>query len=258
MTIIEQSNIPKNKISEDLVFINEHYIAVIDGVTSSSGKIYENHTPGRMATILLEKKLSVLPHDYSGEQIMFHLNNFIKQYYYENNLIPETNKRIQAVIAIYSKYRNQIFRLGDINVLANNKLYKPHTHFSDLLAEVRSLYIELSIKDNSYEDDIGRELILPILKKQSLLANNTNSKYGYGVLDGLSFDKSFIETIDIIDNEIVLASDGYPILENTLKKSENRLKDILKKDPLLYQDFKSTKGLQGISFDDKSYIRFLI
>ena len=72
-----------------------------------------------------------------------------------------------------------------------------------------------------------------------------------------------IPRIDIYDipagTEIILASDGYPYLENTLEASESKLKYILENDPLCYTLYKSTKGIQkgNVSFDDRSYVRFV-
>ena len=62
------------------------------------------------------------------------------------------------------------------------------------------------------------------------------------------------------NDEIVLASDGYPVLKNSLKESEEKLLEILEKDPLLINIYKSTKGLQqgNISYDDRTYIKFVV
>ena len=133
------------------------------------------------------------------------------------------------------------------------------------------LKLEVCVLDQNFQkehgeeqviaNDIGREYILPIIAKQSLLANSEDSEYGYDVLDGINIK---IENVKIYKvkkgDEIVLASDGYPELENTLEASEKILKEILKTDTLLINKFKSTKGLQkgNNSFDDRTYIRFVV
>lgn len=55
-----------------------------------------------------------------------------------------------------------------------------------------------------------------------------------------------------------MASDGYPDLCETLRESEEKLKILLEKDPLMISIYKSTKGLQkgNTSFDDRAYISF--
>ena len=69
-----------------------------------------------------------------------------------------------------------------------------------------------------------------------------------------------VKVIDVADGgqDIVLASDGYPFLKNTLEKSEKALSEQLHNDPLCIRYFKATKGLMNgnKSFDDRAYIRF--
>ena len=86
-------------------------------------------------------------------------------------------------------------------------------------------------------------------------------EYGCNVLDGFDIIAENIEIIKVDKNsQIVLASDGYPFLMNTLEKSEEKLKEVLEKDPLLIHMYKSTKGLKegNISYDDRTYIRFIV
>ncbi len=59
-------------------------------------------------------------------------------------------------------------------------------------------------------------------------------------------------------SRLVLASDGYPVLKETLAESEAALKELIQKDPLCFRENKGTKGLVkgNGSFDDRTYIRF--
>jgi glycerophosphoryl diester phosphodiesterase len=136
-----------------------------------------------------------------------------------------------------------------------------------LLANVRALYLETEFKlgniiSTSIEIDPGREFILPLLTRQSLFQNTTGSKeYSYGILDGFKVPKNEIKIISLENaKNIVLASDGYPILCPTLRKSENYLQRIIEDDPLCYKEFKSTKGVKkgNISFDDRAYLKIEI
>jgi glycerophosphoryl diester phosphodiesterase len=86
--------------------------------------------------------------------------------------------------------------------------------------------------------------------------------FGYPVLDGTSLSGNGIQVRQVASGEtqIVLASDGYPVLKPTLADSESYLTTILAEDPLLFRAFRSTKGLSpgNQSFDDRAYIRFRI
>lgn len=59
---------------------------------------------------------------------------------------------------------------------------------------------------------------------------------------------------------IVLASDGYPELQETYQESERILQRTLIHDPLIINRlYRSTKGLTpgNLSYDDRTYIRFI-
>ena len=78
-------------------------------------------------------------------------------------------------------------------------------------------------------------------------------------VDGFTIPDAGIITTAIPDSAttIVLATDGYPVLQDTLEESERILQEILQKDPLLFREYKSTKGmLQGyVSFDDRAFVK---
>ena len=93
------------------------------------------------------------------------------------------------------------------------------------------------------------------------LLNNAENLYGFGVIDGSPVPEVFIETIDVPEGaEVILASDGYPVLKNSLAESEAALAEILAHDPLLIGDYPQPRAMlrNGISFDDRSFLRFSI
>ena len=78
-------------------------------------------------------------------------------------------------------------------------------------------------------------------------------------MDGFTIPDAGIITTSIPDrvSTVVLATDGYPVLQDTLEASERILQEILQKDPLVFREYKSTKGmLEGyVSFDDRTYVK---
>ena len=58
-------------------------------------------------------------------------------------------------------------------------------------------------------------------------------------------------------DEVVLATDGYPVLCPTLQATENALAQLLHDDPLLIHHYQATKAhMHGNnSFDDRAYLR---
>jgi glycerophosphoryl diester phosphodiesterase len=58
--------------------------------------------------------------------------------------------------------------------------------------------------------------------------------------------------------DVVLASDGYPVLGDDLAATEKILNDCLMADPLMIDRYPQIKGLMKgqVSFDDRAYVRF--
>ena len=108
--------------------------------------------------------------------------------------------------------------------------------------------------------DTGRAFILPLLKYQHLFQNNLAAgSYWYPVIDGFPLPDGGIriEPFPKKVDTIILASDGYPILKESLEASEQELQHILEADPMLFRLYKATKGMQEghVSYDDRAYIK---
>jgi hypothetical protein len=96
-----------------------------------------------------------------------------------------------------------------------------------------------------------------------LFQNTPNAgQYGFSIIDGFDVSEEGIRIHPLSANiqTIVLASDGYPFLKETLEASETALQEILLDDPLLFRTYKSTKGMtQGnVSFDDRAYVKLSV
>ena len=83
------------------------------------------------------------------------------------------------------------------------------------------------------------------------------------MLNGLNFAEEMIKVWSVpSDAEVVLASDGYPKLCQTLEESEAKLREIIAEDPLCLGVGGGKAGVNGImegmgSFDDRAYVRVL-
>jgi hypothetical protein len=58
-------------------------------------------------------------------------------------------------------------------------------------------------------------------------------------------------------DELVIASDGYPFIGETLAASESELARLLAIDPWCVAELAGTKGVRPgqVSFDDRAYLR---
>jgi len=272
-TIIESFIESKNKnieVCEDGLFIGKSAIAVIDGCTSKSDYKWFGKTGGRYAKDIICEELAKDISTDCPQEFFESLNNAIRNAITDNHDYIRNEDKPRASIIAYIPSKKEIWSYGDCQCIIDNKIYT-HTKQIDVdLSQKRAAILEEEIRKgntikNLMSDDVGRKAIYDDLKKQLNYENthtNMETDYGYPVLNG---DNSICE--DMIERyavtcgqEVVLASDGYPILRNTLEQSEEELYRIIKEDPLCFKQYKSTKGLRegNSSFDDRTYIRFKI
>lgn len=257
------------ELCEDGLVITENYISIIDGVTSKGNTLWQNMTSGVYVKKLLINAINNMSPNLNAEDSIIYLNTLIKEEYEKSNMYEYVKEypeeRLQANLIVFNISKNEIWMWGDCQALINKKLYHKEKKIDKILSEARSLFVDLELKNGKTVEDIikndtGRKYILPLLK-QSIVYNNTIGEYGCNVLDGFEIMPKSVMKIKVKENdEIVLASDGYPVLKNSLKESEEKLLEILEKDPLLINIYKSTKGLQqgNISYDDRTYIKFVV
>ncbi|MBQ5746780.1 MAG: hypothetical protein IIV81_02460, partial [Clostridia bacterium] len=177
----------------------------------------------------------------------------------------EEGKHLQACAVIYSKYHGEVWSYGDCNLMINGRRYDYSKEIDNIFSAVRAFVIECYLKEGGnkedlYKKDVGREAILPFMKKQTAFANE-DSTFGYPVINGTKINEKFIRIEKVVKGDfVVLASDGYPKLFETLEESEKHLQYILETDPLSIGENMQTKLMAegNISFDDRSYISFIV
>lgn len=257
------------KTCEDQVVVTNHFAAVIDGASSKSEKTYKDKPSGRFAAEIIKNAISQLPAQANFEQAADLLTYALAKYYHKQNTYEYLEKhpidRPTASLAIYSDYQREVWMIGDCQCLVGEKLYTHRKRADEIIARVRALYLEIALQQGYsiealQQYDISREYILPLLKGQIDFQNSTcNHPYKYSVVDGFPIVDTHVSIIALggHNKNIVLATDGYPKLYNTLEKSENHLHDLLRKDPLCFKHFLSTKGLnaENVSFDDRAYLK---
>lgn len=268
MKIIEQRVTGKagQELCEDGIAVNEHFIAVIDGSTSKTERQIINDMPnGKACMKAVIDYINSIPYDTDLDEFCIGATAYIKNIYDKAGIDAQTLKdepeqRMAASAIVYSRHFRQIWMVGDCQCLINGKLHTNPKPKEKFVAAKRAEAIRKALADGVTEeeirkDDIGRKAIGQELKMACKQQNIT-----YAVIDGFCIPMEKIVTIQLkySHNEIVLASDGYPILESTLDKSEEQLHRLIIEDPLCISENLATKGLTNgrTSFDDRSYIRF--
>lgn len=264
MFIAEKFIMGKNSdvnLCEDGLYIDDSFIAVIDGVTAKSNRLFHGKKGGRAAMECVIDTLKDAPHNITAVLLFDIINQNLAKLY-----DGEPTGEAAACIIIYSAFHKEIWCMGDCQCLINGT---PHSHeklIDKELSEKRSRVIKDALdKGTPYtellKNDIGRQAIMPILSTQHIYANRSDHYYGYPVLNGTPFSENSITVYRVLPGDfIVLASDGYPKLFPTLQESENYLQHIIKTDPLCFKEYKSTKGITegNTSFDDRAYISFKV
>lgn len=271
MQVIEQYLCGKAVDSqcEDMIYVGTDYIAVIDGVTSKTGKTYSGSTQGFIGASIVKTSIENLNPDETSVSAVTKITETIASVYKKNELynLAKTSpiERFSSTAVIYSKYRNEVWFIGSCQGYINNKHIFTKSKSDLILAEARALYLHSELakgvsQQELLERDTGRGFIYPMLCRESVFENLDND-YGYGVFNGITVPKVDVHVINpLISTEVVLASDGYPTILPTLKDSEELLEYTLRADPLRINQFKSTKGIKpgNVSFDDRAYIRFTV
>lgn len=253
MHIIEtflQSKFGKPEQSEDGFIVTKDFAAVVDGCTSLSTS--EAHS-GRIAMEIVVAALKCMPANIDKLGMLAWL----------------TDKFIgigAASATIFSWQRRVVWLVGDCKCRFAGKTYTNEKLIDRILSEVRGDVIREFLRRGVSAEDIrhsdpGRTFIFEFLMEQRHFRNDTNREnfYRYPILDGNEIDSSLVPEISVPEecDELVLASDGYPKLFDTLAESEAELARLLETDPLCIGENAGTKGLMHsqISYDDRCFLR---
>ena len=215
---------------------------------------------------LVSQYIESMPADMSAEKFCRLITAYIRFVYDQldddiNDLEKIPTERMAASAVIYSVHRKEIWMVGDCQCMIDGLLYENPKPYESPIADMRSGFIRLALlngataSDFQIEDD-GRKFILPIL-----ISNCKNQNKTFAVIDGFPIPFEHVRVINAEHaKEIVLASDGYPVLKGNLVESEKALAKMIANDPLCIHEFKATKGvMKGYdSFDDRTYIRFSV
>lgn len=261
-----------SKSCGDAIYSGPHFLAVIDAATPKGTKLWDGLPGDQFLSAHLAREMDALSPDCSAEEAITRLNGSIQKVYQRYRLrfteIPP-EERLQASIVIYSVRRAEIWNFGDCKIRINHKNYDNPQRSEQLLSGLRAFCIEAEqLRRANGQSEIpeeslsvwGREQILPYLKTQILFCN-TNCSFGYDALNGGPILPQHIQIYSLQQGDhVVLASDGYPVLYDTLEQSEAYLKDALADDPMCIYQLRGTKGLKKgqKSFDDRSFLSFTV
>ncbi|MEV0636415.1 hypothetical protein AB0I77_15885 [Streptomyces sp. NPDC050619] len=242
--------------------------AVVDGA-NKSGRDYGGKTGGARAAECVADTLQTLPADSAPAAALDAVTDQLADLRRDWSISADDLLAPSAVAAVLLPERGQIWRVGDVHVAIRRDDHW-ETHPADkkidrAVAGARAALLHCRLAQGDSMDalaatDPGREMIMPILRAQNVLANTDgDNPLGFGVLDGRRVPPRYLEVFNLDESvtEVVLASDGYLSAAPTLKEAEANLSASLTSDPLRIGEHASTKAVSpgASSYDDRTYIR---
>lgn len=255
--------------NEDGIILTKDFAAVIDGATSKSGFSMDGKLSGKISMELVLEAISEFPPNIDAKGAVETITKKIYDFYVKHDLLASVDEnpgaRLTSNGVIYSVARNEIWQIGDCQAMIGDKHYVNEKEIDYIMSRARAVYDEVALLrgatlEELRKQDPGRDFIFPFLKIQGALQNAHGHPYGFPVMDGFEIDMNQVIIIPVNSKEFILASDGYPLLFNTLEESEMYLKKVINEDPMLIRLYKSTKGVQKgqSSFDDRAYLRITL
>lgn len=268
----DQSVIPKDGTGGpcgDRYVWGDHFIAVIDGATPKGEMLWDGQKGDVFVAAVAADAILNMDPEISAEDAINEINEAIRDAYTARGLDFKTlqpEERLRCSLLIYSVYRHEIWSFGDCMLRINQRDFVHVKEGDQLLAALRAFCIQIERDrrgpgaDEKELSVYGREQILPYLKEYTSLANR-DVPFGYDVLDGGTIHAKNVKIYAVQkDDCVVMASDGYPKLFDTLKETEEYLGEALKKDPTCIGLLRGTKGIVpgNISYDDRTYVSFKV
>lgn len=220
--ICGKKNIPE--LCEDGLFISDGLLAVIDGVTAKGKKKWNGKSSGCYAKDKIMNCLVTADVTWSAMELLSQLNEAISV---EQKSELPLEEYPRAAVIIYNDYYKEIWSYGDCQCMIDGKVYSHEKDIDKMNSELRAFALEYALLNGENiksleEKDFGRMMIKKNLLMQFAFENEKGA-FGYPILNGKALEQSLLIKYSVVNgSEIILASDGYPLLCNTLDESEKK------------------------------------
>lgn len=241
--------------NEDRLAVAEPFFAILDGGTAKDA--FAGESPGLRAALAMEAGLRELPPSASAREAVDALTARVAALQCVNEPRPF------ASALIYSATHREVWVVGDGWVMLNEQVHRFGREIESRAAAARAALLRASLETVTLEslrnNDVGREMILPLLRLEADLANlDRTDPLCFGRIDGRHVPERFLHRMSVprTTKRLVLASDGYPQLCETHEATESALQKRIQSDPLMIDDPPMTKGvvLGQVSHDDRAWL----
>ncbi|WP_114009888.1 hypothetical protein [Cohaesibacter intestini] len=243
--------------SEDRLIRTAHHFGVLDG---SRGPGYGE---ADVITAIMDDAVSMMgavPKDITLEALVEAFTALVRARKIEARF-DDLRRTGGFVFCLYSAHHHEIWRVGDCKFRLRGETNAKFWRTEELCAETRAMMIRSMRYDGLSEAEIMAheaydQLIAAPLSCEANYLNRDDDDAAFGAIIGTAVPAPFIERYPAQSGRLVITSDGYPALFDTLADSEAHLAALLTQDPLCIGINLQCKGLGPgrVSFDDRSYI----
>ena len=253
-----------DKACEDGWIVTPHFAAVVDGSTAKIQVPPGQESPGHLAMRLTCETIAQLPPDATKEAALLAFTAAVAA----DSTYAQANYRPTCSAVVYSDFWHEVWFIGDCQCRCQGVTHHHEKLVDRLLTDMRCRAIRYYLNHGYTPSDIrrhdkGRAFIYDALCDQLHFQNDPNlsNPYRYPVIDGQPIHPSDVPVLSVSGaSTLILASDGYPQLFDTLAETEHYLAYVLQADPLCIQQNPSSKCLAegNLSFDDRTYLSLSI
>jgi len=249
---------------EDFIHRSRHYLAVIDGASSTAPPV-NGRKPGRLIAELVDAALHTMPPRLPARKFFLALSEKVGAALAPHWPAGRIEKPTASVL-VYSVSEREVWALGDGWIRIGETCHALKIPYGEAYTLLRCAYLQLRLAEGSSTEELladpsAFELIRPFIDIQWRIQNRLPPPFGYGVLNGAPSCVDYIRRFKVAPGEeVTLASDGYPQLGSNLAASEAILREALVRDPLMISLYPQVKGLLPgqRSYDDRAWLRFRV
>lgn len=165
------------------------------------------------------------------------------------------------VFCLYAAGSNEIWRVGDCKFRTAGRVVENGFEAEEICANARAMVLKSWLANGITPEDIMASkdylgVISDLLYAESSFLNRPGDPMTVGAVIGGGVSDVFLERFTPDPGHLVITSDGYPTVLDTLAATEAALAETLATDPLCIDQNRQCKGLGPglLSFDDRSYI----
>ena len=162
--------------NDDDIYVGKDFAAVIDGVSHKSSILVDGKQI-KMAQIIIEaiRKMDrpgapVYAKTLSFEECVKFINLYIQEYL-ERHGVGEAAGNLEATGAIYSRFHNQIWLVGDCKAIYDGNVAQNPLKIDEVVVDIRTKLIEALLQEGYTEEELMQnDISVNIIKHPNQLA----------------------------------------------------------------------------------------